>query len=233
MEKLMRRLRLTLFFIATLLIYLGIPLLGRGLGDRGGYFLSGSRLGYAFVVGIFSLAAGVQAYTATKGIRGGKEEENKFIFRQRIVRIILVLSLYIALFFIPFFDRHGMLGFGDGVYLRWLGVSLSALGFALVYGSGVAVGKQYSANVTIKAGDQLITEGIYRFICHTRYLGVIILSIGVSCIFCSWIGLVASVVFIAILLYRIKDEEAAMHKEFGGEWKTYCKRSWRLIPNLY
>jgi protein-S-isoprenylcysteine O-methyltransferase Ste14 len=233
MEGFMKVLRAILFFLATLLIYLGVSLLGWGLGDFGGFFSSAPRLGYAIVVGLFSLAVGVQAYDSTEGIRGGKGEENKFVFRQRLVRIALVLSLYIALFFIPFFDRRGIGVFGNGVAVRWFGVALSALGFALVFWSGVALGRQYSADVTLQAGHHLITHSIYRFIRHPRYLGVIALSIGVSCIFRSWIGLIASVLFLIILLYRIKDEETLMHKEFSGEWETYCKHSWRLIPCVF
>jgi len=229
----MRFLRLSLFFVATLLIYLGVPLLGWGLGDLGGFFSSAPRLGYAVIVGMFSLAVGVQAYDSTQGIRGGKGEEGKFVFRQRLVRIGLVLSLYIALFFIPFFDRHGIGVFGDSSIARWLGAVLSALGFTLVFWSGLALGRQYSADVTIQEGHHLITNKVYRYIRNPRYLGVIALSIGVSCIFRSWIGLVASLFFLIILLYRIKDEETLMHTEFGGEWEAYCQRSWRLIPYLY
>ena len=229
----MKFLRFILFFFATQLIYLGLPLLGWGLGDFGGFFSSTPRLGYALVVGLFSLAVGIQAYTSTQGIRGGKGEESKFVFRQRIVRIVLVLSLYIALFIIPFFDRHGILVFGEGSFVHYLGLALSALGFTLVYESGVALGKQYSPDVTIQAGHQLITNGVYHYIRHPRYLGVIALSIGISCLFRSWLGLIATVFFLAILLYRIKDEEAVLHKEFDGEWEAYCKRSWRLIPYIY
>ena len=229
----MKFFRFILFFIATLLIYLGVPLIGWGLGDLGGFFSSTPRLEYALVVWLFSLAVGVQAYASTQGIRGGKGEESKFVFWQRIVRIVMVLSLYVALFFIPFFDRRGMFVFGESGLARWLGVALSALGFALVYGSGVALGKQYSADVTIQAGHQLITKGIYRYIRHPRYLGVIALSIGVSCLFRSWSGLVATVFFLGLILYRIKDEEALMHKEFGEAWEAYCDSSWRLLPYIY
>jgi protein-S-isoprenylcysteine O-methyltransferase Ste14 len=35
------------------------------------------------------------------------------------------------------------------------------------------------------------------------------------------------------MIFRILDEETAMHKEFGGEWESYCHRSWRLIPYIY
>jgi len=229
----MKFLRAILFFIATLLIYLGVTLLGWGLCDLAGFFSSAPRLGYAIVVGLFSLAVGVQAYGSTEGIRGGKGEEGKFVFRQRLVRIGLVLALYIALFFIPFFDRRGFGVFGNSDIVRWLGVVLSALGFSLVFWSGLTLGRQYSADVTIQEGHHLITHSIYRYIRNPRYLGVIALSIGVSCIFRSWVGLIASLLFLVILLYRIKDEESLMHKEFGGEWEAYCQRSWRLIPYLY
>jgi len=171
----MKLLRAVLFFIATGLLYLGVSLLGWGLGDLEGYFSIAPRMGYAVVVGLFS---------------------------------------------------HASLA-------RWLGVVLSALGFALVFWSGVALGRQYSADVTIQKEHHLITSGVYQRIRHPRYLGVIALSVGVSCVFRSWIGLIASGFFIAALIYRISDEEAAMYKEFGNEWETYCKPSWCLIPYIF
>ncbi len=229
----MKLLRAVTFFIATLLIYLVVTLLGWGLDDLAGYLSLPSRLWYAVTVGIFSLAVGIQAYGSTAGIRGSKGDESKFVFRQRVVRIGLVLSLYIALFFIPFFDRRSIAVFDDGGIVRWLGVGLSAVGYALVFWSGLALGKQYSADVTIQSGHQLITGSIYHFIRHPRYMGVVALSVGISCVFRSWIGLVASMLFLAIILFRIRDEEVVMLKEFGAEWQAYCKCSWRLIPYIY
>jgi protein-S-isoprenylcysteine O-methyltransferase Ste14 len=190
-------------------------------------------MGYALLVGLFSLAVGVQAFDSTEGIWGGKGEQGKFVYRQRLVRIVLELSMYIALLFLPLFDRHGIGVIHEGNMVRWLGVVLSGLGFTLVFWSGVALGRQYSADVTIQKGHHLITSGVYRFIRHPRYLGVIALAIGISCVFRSWIGLIASLVFLAVLIYRISDEEATMHKEFGMEWEAYCENSWRLIPFIF
>jgi len=229
----MKILRAVTFCAFTGLLYLGIPLLGWGLDDLVGYFSNGARFGYAVLVGLLSLAVGIQAFSSTDGIRGRKGEADKFVFRQRIVRIVLVLSLYIALFFIPFFDRYAIGVFDDGSLARWLGVVLSAVGFSLVFGSGLALGRQYSADVTIQMEHHLITSGVYQLIRHPRYLGIIALSIGISCVFRSWIGLLASLFFVAVLIFRIRDEEATMHKEFGMQWEAYCKRSWRLIPYIY
>ncbi len=229
----MKFLRAMLFCIATLLLYLGVTLLGWGIDDLMGYFSNPARLGYAVVVGLFSLAVGVQAYSSIEGIRGRKGEEGKFVFRQRIVRIVLELSIYLTLFLLPYFDRHAIGVFSNGILARWLGVVLSAMGFTFVFWSGVTLGRQYSADVTIQKDHHLITSGVYRVIRHPRYLGVISLSIGVSLIFRSWVGLVASLAFFIILFFRIRDEEATMRKEFGVEWDAYCERSWRLIPSIY
>jgi protein-S-isoprenylcysteine O-methyltransferase Ste14 len=229
----MKLIRAFIFFVATCLLYLGVPLLGWGFGNLAGYFSSAPRLGYAIVVMLFSLAVGIQAYSSTEGIRGGKGEKDKLVIRQRIVRIVLVLSLYAALFLIPFFDRRGIGVMESKDLVRWVGVGLSVIGFSLVFLSGLALGRQYSADVTIQKEHQLITYGVYRYIRHPRYLGVIALSIGISCIFRSWIGLAASFIFFSLLLFRIGDEEDTLHKEFGKDWELYCLHSWRLIPYIY
>jgi protein-S-isoprenylcysteine O-methyltransferase Ste14 len=229
----MKLFRSVLFFLATLLMYLGWPCLGWGLSGLGSFFSSAPRLGYAIVVLLFSVAVALQAFSGVEGIRGKSGQAEKLVARQTLVRYFLELSLYIALFFIPFFDRRAIGVFEEAIVLRWLGVGLSMIGYGLVFWSGVALGRQYSADVTIQEAHQLITGNIYHFIRHPRYLGIIALSLGISCTFRCWIGLLATALFVGMLLYRIKDEEAAMHKEFGVAWEDYCTRSWRLIPYVY
>lgn len=219
--------------VATILIYLFIPLLGWGITQLDGFFSFAPRAGYAIVVGLFGLVIAVQAYSSKEGIRGTRGEEEKFVLRQRIVRIFLILALYISLFSIPFFDRHAVGVMSAPIGFHWLGVALSALGYTLIFLSGLTLGRQYSQDVTIQKDHQLITRGIYLFIRHPRYLGIIALAIGVSLVFRSWIGLMATVIFTAILLYRIRDEEITMQAEFGQAWEAYCRRSWRLLPYVY
>ncbi len=229
----MKLARSVMFFIATLLMYLGWPLLGWGLGGIDAYFSSAPRVGYGAVVLLFSLAVSVQAYQGMEGIRGKSGEKEKLVLRQTVVRYVLELSLFVALFFIPLFDRRGIGLINEGNSLRWLGVIFCLLGYGLIFWSGVTLGRQYSADVTIQEGHRLITGSIYRFIRHPRYLGIMTLSLGMSFTFRAWIGLLASLFFLSLLLFRIRDEEAAMHKEFGSEWEAYCRRSWRMIPYLF
>ncbi len=225
--------RSILYFIATLAMYLGWPLVGWGLGGLGEFFSSAPRAGYAGVVLLFSLAVGIQAYSGVEGIRGKKGEAQKLVLRQTVVRYVLELSLYVTLFFIPDFDRHGIGVFQDSGALRWLGDGFCLIGYGLIFWSGVALGRQYSADVTIQQDHRLITSSVYRYIRHPRYLGIMALSLGVSFTFRSWIGLLASLFFLVLLLYRIRDEEVVMHRQFNADWEAYCQHSWRLIPYIF
>ena len=233
MVGIMKVLRSVVFFFATVFLYLGLPLLGWGLGSLDEFFASLPRQGYALIIVVFGLAVGLQAYSGTEGIRGKKGEAEKLVFRQTIVRYVLEISLFVALIFIPFFDRRGIGVFNDNNALRWLGMVFCLLGYGLIFWSGVALGRQYSADVTIQENHHLITSSVYRFIRHPRYSGIMGIALGISGLFRSWIGLIAGVFFLVLLLYRIKDEEATLHKEFGAEWEAYCTRSWRLIPYVF
>jgi protein-S-isoprenylcysteine O-methyltransferase Ste14 len=117
--------------------------------------------------------------------------------------------------------------------IRWTGLVLATLGMGVIFWSGLTLGRLYSPEVTIQKNHRLITDGPYRLIRHPRYLGGAIQGIGLSLLFRSWIGIVLTFLFIVIVSFRIKDEEALMGREFREEWESYCKKSWRLIPGLF
>jgi len=228
-----RYLRGVYYFAATVAIYLGLPLLGWGIGAMPAFLADGPRLGYAVAVILFGLAIGWQGIAHPEAVDGGHGQESKRVWRQTILGFGLTLLLFAALCFLPFAERRGIGVLGVSAGLRWVGVVLCATGYGLVFGSGLALGRQYSAEVTIQKDHHLITTGLYRYIRHPRYLGILCLCLGASLVYRSWIGLLLGVLVLAMLLMRVRDEEALMQREFGAEWEEYCKRSWRMIPGVY
>jgi protein-S-isoprenylcysteine O-methyltransferase Ste14 len=226
-------LRAVQFFIDTPLIYLAPPLLGWGLDDLAGFFSLSPRLGYAVLVVLLGLVAGYQAMDGLEGLKGGKGKVDKLVRRQSIVKVAIIFLMYVFLAVVPFADRRGLGVMFEGVALRWPGLVLAGTGFALIFWSGFALGRFYSADVTVQKDHRLITTGLYQHIRHPRYLGGILFAAGFSVLFRSWIGLVGSALFVGVILFRIKDEEALMRNEFGQEWQAYCQQSWRLMPYLY
>jgi protein-S-isoprenylcysteine O-methyltransferase Ste14 len=229
----MKTLRGIGFLVSTMLLYLGAILLGWGFDDLAGFFSLQPRTGYAVVTLALAAGVGYQAINAPEGIRGRSGQQEKRVGRQSIVRVVVVLLLFAALILLPLADRREIGVMRENLAARWAGLALYGLGIGLVFWSGMALGRLYSADVTIQEGHHLVTSGPYRYIRHPRYLGALVLGFGLSLLFRSWIGLVVATAFIGLILLRIRDEEALMHREFGREWEAYCRRSWRLLPYVY
>jgi protein-S-isoprenylcysteine O-methyltransferase Ste14 len=230
----MKYLRAFLYELIPVIPLLGLPLLGWGLDDPGGFLSIYPRLGYGLVVVGLNLAGGAyQAIRAPERSDLSKGEEGKRVRRQSVVLFVIALFLFGILFLLPFADRRSIGVMMVGSVVRGLGLVLCGLGFALMLWSRIALGRMYSGEITIQKGHQLITTGLYRYIRHPVYLGILCFALGFSVLFRSWIGLAAMIPIVGGLLFRIKDEEAALHKEFGQEWEAYCKQSWRFIPYLY
>ncbi len=220
-------------FFYTLVIYVGFPLLGWGVDDRQGFFSIPQLVAYAVSIVAFGLLAGYAAQRPG-GLRNrGKGLADKFVSRQRVVRVIVTVMLFGALIFIPFADRRAIGVMAGSPSMRWVGLVLATLGMGLIFWSGLALGRLYSPEVTLQKEHRLITDGPYRYIRHPRYLGGMVQGIGLSLLFRSWIGLILTSVFVFIILFRIQDEEAMMREAFGAAWADYCKTSWRLVPFIF
>ena len=177
-----RVLRSLQYGVGTLVIYLAVSLLGWGLGDLAGYFGLAPRVAYAAEVLLLAGVAGYQGTIAPEGIRGGKDDRAKRVRRQTVVSVVLILVMYAALFFLPYADRRGIAVMPVGLAVRWIGALATAGGFALVMGSGIALGRMYSKHVTVQQEHRLVTTSIYRAIRHPRYLGVLLLAVGLGAV---------------------------------------------------
>jgi len=220
-------------FLYTQVIYIGLPLLGWGFDDLPGFFAFPQLTGYAISIAGFGLLAGFAIQRPGGLGNRGKGQENKFVPRQRVVRILVTGMLFFALVFVPFADRQWIGVMADNPVIRWIGLALATLGMGLIFWSGMALGRLYSPEVTLQKEHSLITDGPYGYIRHPRYLGGMVQGVGLSLLFRSWIGLALTLAFIVIVSFRIKDEEALMSREFGSEWEAYCKKSWRVVPFIF
>jgi protein-S-isoprenylcysteine O-methyltransferase Ste14 len=220
-------------FLWTLILYAGLPVFGWGLDDVAGFSSQPQRLIYVLSIAGFGLVAACQMIRLPESFHGGKGQTEKYVPRQRIVRVAVTVLLFFGLVFVPYTDRRGLLAMAGGPNLRWCGLLLTTLGLGLIFWSGLTLGRFYSQEVTLQEGHRLITSGAYRLVRHPRYLGILFLGIGSSLLFGSWVGLALTALAMAFVLFRIRDEEALMHREFGAEWEAYCRKSNKLIPYLW
>jgi protein-S-isoprenylcysteine O-methyltransferase Ste14 len=95
------------------------------------------------------------------------------------------------------------------------------------------LGRRFSGLVAIQPGHTLVTSGVYGVIRHPSYLGLLVNALGWALAFRSGVGVLLTVLLVPPLLARIRAEERLLRDQFGGEYETYCRRTWRLIPGLY
>lgn len=114
-----------------------------------------------------------------------------------------------------------------------IGLALFVFGMTIAL---VAVGTlrlNYHSTLVIRENHKLVTHGIYRYVRHPVYLGVIIAIIGIPVYASSLYGLMIMIALIPVILNRIRLEERLLTEEFGDAYLEYKTTTKKLIPFIY
>ena len=118
--------------------------------------------------------------------------------------------------------------------LKTAGGLVMLVALAIRWTAIFTLGKSFSSNVAIQDSQQITRTGLYRFVRHPSYLGLLLVFLAIGLHSRNWVSFaVVLVPTTAALLYRIHVEEAASKKAFGEEYVAYSKATKRLIPGLY
>ncbi|MBK1987672.1 isoprenylcysteine carboxylmethyltransferase family protein [Sphaerospermopsis aphanizomenoides BCCUSP55] len=219
--------------ILSLLIYgflsIGIPLLGWGIDGLTEFLANPARV--IFLVGS-TLITIVYAWFIPQNLVSDAVKD-KLITRQNIT-LWLSMALYVIIFsLLPYCDRHNLWQIKAENYLRYVGLVMFTIGLIFSTWGPLHLGKQFVFNVTVKAGNKLVTDGPFSYVRHPRYFGLFVWVLGVSLIYLSVVGLVMTGVYMLLLAWRIYDEEKLLQQEFGEQWTNYCQQTKRIIPLVY
>jgi len=170
----------------------------------------------------------VAAFSGSSGLSTGEKEDKSDRWVLGAFTVIAILMSY----FSAYTDRIGFWTFG-GETLRWAGVAICAAGGALRIAPVFVLRERFSGLVAIQEGHKLETRGMYGVIRNPSYLGMIIASAGWVLAFRSGVGLILVASLLIPLIARIHAEERLLGKQFGVEYDSYRKRTWRLVPWVY
>ena len=124
--------------------------------------------------------------------------------------------------------------FPAGHWLRYVCLGLLMLGLAIRWSAIYTLGKSFSANVAIHSTQKLNQSGLFRWMRHPSYTGMMLIFVAMGLATRNWVGLAIIVALpMAALLYRIHVEEMALTGAFGAEYVEYSERTKRLIPGIY
>jgi protein-S-isoprenylcysteine O-methyltransferase Ste14 len=113
-----------------------------------------------------------------------------------------------------------------------LGILLLGLGIRAL--AIVTLGRAFSTNVAVRAGQGLQRSGVYRLVRHPSYLGLELILLAFALHTCTWACFAVVLVPPTLaMLYRINVEETALRQAFGAEYEDYRRSTKRLIPGVY
>lgn len=107
------------------------------------------------------------------------------------------------------------------------------VGGLVVFGLGiVTLGRSLSPLPAPTATAELVDRGIYRFIRHPIYSGLILSAVGGSIYAVSPLALGLTAVLAVVLDLKARREEEWLRERFTG-YAAYAARTNRFIPGVY
>ncbi len=146
-----------------------------------------------------------------------------------------ILPGFIFVFFAPPAEWYYMVIFLPRTLpMEVTGWVMVAMGAALLLWARLYLREYYSGQIRIGFRHELIQSGPYRFIRHPSYAGMLLVGLGVTFGYSSWLGFLAvPLLLIPGLVYRITVEERLLSNRFGDEYFQYRSRTKKLIPGIW
>ena len=91
----------------------------------------------------------------------------------------------------------------------------------------------WSNSVALKKNHELITTGLYGYVRHPIYTGMLMMFLGTALSFGTLGAAMGFLVILIGILFKLKEEEALMTEHFAGQYKAYKEHTRTLIPFIW
>jgi len=154
-----------------------------------------------------------------------KKKDRLFFFPAFIVWIFLLVITSFGNIQAPLFTIQSP--------MNVVGALSFIVGLIITVNAQMTLKLNYSSTLKIREGHQLITHGIYKYVRHPVYSGVILRAFAIPIYATSLLGFLFALMAIPLFNYRIGVEEKMLIEEFGDEYLEYTKATWKLFPYIY
>ncbi|MBE6917336.1 MAG: isoprenylcysteine carboxylmethyltransferase family protein [Ruminococcaceae bacterium] len=90
-----------------------------------------------------------------------------------------------------------------------------------------------SRTIRVEEGQKVVDTGLYGIVRHPMYMATILLFLMIPIVLGSWYALIVFAFYPAIIIVRLKDEEALLAKELEGYTDYMQKVKYRLFPYIW
>jgi protein-S-isoprenylcysteine O-methyltransferase Ste14 len=120
-------------------------------------------------------------------------------------------------------------GFGAPFLLTFLGFSLTVSGILVLGFAFLKLSSNLTPFPTPKQKGTLETNGIYKYIRHPIYTGMLLTTLGIALYSASYGRLIITALLYFLFLYKSKYEEMMLLEKFE-DYTDYKKRTGRFFP---
>jgi protein-S-isoprenylcysteine O-methyltransferase Ste14 len=114
----------------------------------------------------------------------------------------------------------------------WVGVLVTALGVGISIWARVSLGANWSGTVTLKKDHELIRKGLYRWIRHPIYTGILAGFVGTELIKGHAQGLLGFALLWLSFYIKARREENFLRQEFGEGFEEHARQTGMFLPRL-
>lgn len=151
-------------------------------------------------------------------------------------RLGYTLPLWVAFVLLLRHEAHyGWLGarfLPDSPAAGWTGALLTAVGVGMAFWARWHLGANWSANVTLKEGHELIRTGPYRTIRHPIYTGILLALLGTA----VGVGEIRALLAVGIawgsFYIKARREESFLAQEFDAGLAEHIKHTGMFLPRM-
>lgn len=97
--------------------------------------------------------------------------------------------------------------------------------------SAIMLGKALTGHPMPNARGELVTSGLYRFVRHPIYTGLLLLGIGFTLTNGFFPHIIFFALLVLLLLYKSNFEEQMLRERYV-DYAAYAKRTGRFLPRL-
>jgi len=145
----------------------------------------------------------------------------------------LVLS---AALLLQFWQAPGLTGWFLPQRMHFLvaaGVIIQAASLLLGVWARRHLGRNWSADVRIAVGHQLVRTGPYRWVRHPIYTAMLGMCLGTAIASAQYHALLGLAILVLAYLRKTRLEDQILRQTFGADYDAYRRDTWALVPLLF
>jgi protein-S-isoprenylcysteine O-methyltransferase Ste14 len=151
-------------------------------------------------------------------------------------------KIFYAIFLPGFYSMLATAGV-DAVRFNWsfmpdslavAGIGMGLAGFCVIL-SAMAVNAHFESTVRIQddRGHNVCTRGLYQYVRHPGYVGMILMYTGIPLFLGSWWALVPVFILVVLVIIRTAMEDLTLQKELPGYTEYTRMTRFRLLPHVW